>query len=182
MIRNIKYLALMPLLAVLLSCVSEEENLDVIFQEDLDKIETYIQNFPDEYMKKEEIEGTGIVLLFTEVVEEGEVAVARDTLAVDYTGMLLDGTVFDTSIEQTARDNGLYSESRTYEPYKLVLGVSGVIQGWHGALSLMKEGEKATALIPSYYGYGSQGAGSIPPNSVLVFELDLTENRPYQEP
>ena len=61
MIRNIKYLALMPLFAVLLSCVSEEENLDVIFEEDLDKIETYIQNFPDEYMKKEEIEGTGIL-------------------------------------------------------------------------------------------------------------------------
>ena len=115
-------------------------------------------------------------------MEEGELAAYADTLAVDYTGMLLDGTVFDTSIEQTARDNGLYSESRTYEPYKLVLGVSGVIQGWTAALSRMKEGEKATALIPSYYGYGSQGAGSIPPNSVLVFELDLTENRPYQEP
>ena len=178
--KSMKFWALLPLLPFLGSCISDEENLDVIYEQDLKKIETYIQNFPDEYMKKETLEGTGIVLLFTEVVEEGEVAVAGDTLAVDYTGMLLDGTVFDTSIEQTARDNNLFNESRDYEPYKVILGVSSVISGWHGALSLMKEGEKATALIPSAYGYGNQSAGSIPANSVLVFELDLTENRPYQ--
>jgi FKBP-type peptidyl-prolyl cis-trans isomerase FklB len=96
--------------------------------------------------------------------------------------MLLDNTVFDTSLEQVARDNNLFDESRNYEPFALVLGVSGVISGWEGALSRMKEGEKATALIPSIYGYGNQGQGPIPANSVLVFELDLTENRPYQQP
>jgi FKBP-type peptidyl-prolyl cis-trans isomerase FklB len=178
--RNIKYWTFLPLVFLLGSCISDEENADALFQQDLEKIETYIQNFPTEYMKRETIEGTGIELLFTEVVEDGELAVVRDTLAVDYTGMLLDGTVFDTSIEQVARDNNLFNESRTYEPYELILGVSSVITGWHGALSLMKEGEKATALIPSAYAYGNQAQGPIPANSVLVFELDLTENRPFQ--
>jgi FKBP-type peptidyl-prolyl cis-trans isomerase FklB len=178
--RNINYWTFLPLALLLGSCISDEENADALFQQDLQKIETYIQNFPTEYIKRETIEGTGIELLFTEVVEEGEVAVVRDTLSVDYTGMLLDGTVFDTSIEQVARDNDLFNESRSYEPFELILGVSSVITGWHGALSLMKEGEKATALIPSAYAYGNQAQGPIPANSVLVFELELTENRPFQ--
>lgn len=178
--RNSKYWTFIALVVLLGSCISDEENADALFQQDLQKIETYIQNFPTEYMKRETIEGTGIELLFTEVVEEGQVAVVRDTLAVDYTGMLLDGTVFDTSIEQVARDNNLFNESRTYEPFRLILGVTGVIPGWNGALSLMKEGEKAVAIIPSAYAYGSQAPGSIPANSVLVFEIDLIENRPYQ--
>jgi FKBP-type peptidyl-prolyl cis-trans isomerase FklB len=94
--------------------------------------------------------------------------------------MLLDNTVFDTSLEQVAKDNNLFNENRNYEPFEVVLGVSNVISGWHGALSIMKEGEKATALIPSTYGYGNRAQGPIPANSVLVFELDLIENRPYQ--
>jgi len=180
--KNIKYWALLPLVALLGACVSDEENGDVLFQQELDKIETYIQNFPTEYERRETIEGTGIEILFTEVVEEGELAQFRDTLFVNYTGMLLDNTVFDTSLEQVARNNNLFDESRNYEPFALVLGVSGVISGWEGALSRMKEGEKATALIPSIYGYGDRATGPIPANSVLVFELDLTENRPYQQP
>jgi len=178
--RNIKFWALLPLVAFLGSCISDDENVDVIFEQDLKKIETYVQNFPTEYKKEERVGETGIVLLFTEVVEEGELPQVGDTLAVDYTGMLLDGTVFDTSIEQTARDNAVFNENRTYEPFDVIFGVSSVISGWHGALSLMKEGEKATALIPSAYAYGSQGQGPIPANSVLVFELDLTENRPIE--
>ncbi|GEO21252.1 FKBP-type peptidyl-prolyl cis-trans isomerase [Cyclobacterium qasimii] len=178
--RNIKYWALLPLVAFLGSCISDDENVEVIFEQDVKKIETYVQNFPTEYMRSETVGETGIVLLFTQVVEEGELALPGDTLLVDYTGMLLDGTVFDTSIEQTAIDNGVYNETRTYEPYGIIQAYSSVIQGWHWALSRMKEGEKATALIPSAYGYGTQGQGPIPANSVLVFELEITENRPVQ--
>jgi FKBP-type peptidyl-prolyl cis-trans isomerase FklB len=178
--KNIKYWALLPLVALLGACVSDEENGDVLFQQELDRIETYIQNFPTEYERRETVGETGIVLLFTEALEDGELAQFRDTLLVNYTGKLLDNTVFDTSVEQVAKDNNIFNENRNYEPFEVVLGVSNVISGWHGALSTMKEGEKATALIPSTYGYGNRGQGPIPANSVLVFELDLTENRPYQ--
>ncbi|SHM37351.1 FKBP-type peptidyl-prolyl cis-trans isomerase FklB [Cyclobacterium lianum] len=171
---------LLPGLILLASCISEEENMDVIFEQDLQKIEEYIQTVDTEYMRRETVGETGIVLLFTEEVEEGELAEVRDTLAVDYTGKLLDGTVFDTSVEQVAQDNGLLNPNRNYEPYGVILGVSNVINGWHWSLSRMKEGEKAIALIPSAYAYGSQAQGPIPANSVLVFELDLVEVRPHQ--
>lgn len=173
-------LALIPVLGTISSCISDEENMDVVFEQDLQKIEEYIQTVETEYMRRETVGETGIVLLFTEEVESEELPQVRDTLVVDYTGKLLDGTVFDTSVEQVAQDNGLFNPNRTYEPFEVVLGMSSVINGWHWSLSQMKEGEKAIALIPSSYAYGSQANGPIPANSVLVFELDLLEVRPYQ--
>ncbi|MEX2513971.1 MAG: FKBP-type peptidyl-prolyl cis-trans isomerase [Cyclobacteriaceae bacterium] len=163
------------------SCISEEENLDAVLIQDLQKIEDYVETVENEYMRKETVGETGIVLLFTEVVEEGELAAVKDTLKVNYTGMLLDGTVFDTSIEQVARDNDMHNPSRNYEPYGVILGVSNVIEGWHWALSRMKEGEKVTALIPSVYAYGNNKSGPIPANSVLIFEMDLVENAPFEQ-
>lgn len=171
---------MMPAVVLMASCISEEENVDVVFEQDLQKIEEYIQTVETEYMRRETVGDTGIELLFTEVVEEGELPDGRDTLSVNYTGMLLDGTVFDTSLQQVAQDNDVFNPDRTYEPYDIILGVSNVINGWHWSLSRMKEGEKAIALIPSAYAYGSQANGPIPANSVLVFELDLVEVRPYQ--
>lgn len=173
-------MALIPVLGTISSCISDEENMDVVFEQDLQKIEEYIQTVETEYMRRETVGETGIVLLFTEEVESEELPQVRDTLVVDYTGKLLDDTVFDTSVEQVAQDNGLFNPNRTYEPFEVVLGMSSVINGWHWSLSQMKEGEKAIALIPSSYAYGSQANGPIPANSVLVFELDLLEVRPYQ--
>ncbi|WP_235941200.1 FKBP-type peptidyl-prolyl cis-trans isomerase [Cyclobacterium roseum] len=174
-------LALIPVLGTISSCISDEENLDAVFEQDLQKIEQYIQTVETEYTRRETIGQTGIELLFlTEQVESEELPEVRDTLAVNYTGMLLDGTVFDTSLEQVAQENDVFNPNRTYEPYEVVLGMSNVINGWHWSLSQMKEGEKAIALIPSSYAYGNQSSGPIPANSVLVFELDLVEVRPYQ--
>lgn len=171
---------ILVLLVAFSSCISDEENLDVQFEQDLQKIEEYIQTVDTEYSRRETIEETGIVLLFTEEVESEELPQVRDSLFVNYTGMLLDGTVFDTSIEQVAQDNDVFNPNRTYAPFQVILGISNVINGWHWSLSQMKEGEKAIALIPSAYAYGSQANGPIPANSVLVFELDLVEVRPHQ--
>jgi FKBP-type peptidyl-prolyl cis-trans isomerase FklB len=163
------------------SCISDDENWEATFNRDVKKIEEYIQTVETEYMRKETIGDTGVVLLFTEVNDAGEVPKNQDTLYVDYTGYLLDGTVFDTSNEDVAKDNGIHNTSRTYEPYRIELGVSLEITGWHIALSQMKEGEKAIALIPSGYAYGSQANGPIPANSVLAFDLDLVEVRSHQQ-
>ena len=75
-----------------------------------------------------------------------------------YKGTLMDGTVFDSSY-----DRG--------EP--IVLGVSQVIKGWQEALVLMKPGAKWMLYIPPYLGYGDRGTGSIPANSLLIFEIEL---------
>lgn len=82
-------------------------------------------------------------------------------VVVHYQGALLNGTVFDSSIERG-------------EP--LEFGVSQVIQGWQEMLKDMKKGEKRTAIIPPELGYGAQGyPGVIPPDSFLVFEIELID-------
>ena len=93
---------------------------------------------------------------------------------VNYIGRLADGTVFDTSIESEAKKSNTYNPKRPYEPFEFTLGNSEVIPGWDEGISLMKVGGKAKLVIPSKIGYGERGAGnSIPPCSVLVFEVEL---------
>lgn len=90
----------------------------------------------------------------------GPIPVATDKVKVHYTGTLIDGTVFDSSVERG-------------EP--IVFGVTGVIQGWQEALQLMPVGSKWKVYIPQELGYGPRGAGggTIPPYSALVFEMEL---------
>ena len=82
-----------------------------------------------------------------------------DKVTVHYTGKLIDGTVFDSSVE-----NG--------EPVTFPL--DGVIPGWTEGLQLMSEGSKYRLFIPSELAYGSKGAGDkILPNSTLIFDVEL---------
>jgi len=84
-----------------------------------------------------------------------------DKISVHYTGTLLDGTKFDSSL-----DRG--------QPFTFTIGLNQVIQGWEQGLLEMKVGEKRRLVIPSDLAYGEQGSGSlISPNAVLVFEVEL---------
>ena len=84
-----------------------------------------------------------------------------DQVRCHYEGTLVDGTLFDSSIQRG-------------EP--AVFGVTQVLPGWVEALQLMSEGAKWTLYIPSDLGYGARGAGEmIPPHSPLVFEVELLE-------
>jgi peptidylprolyl isomerase/FKBP-type peptidyl-prolyl cis-trans isomerase FkpA len=94
-----------------------------------------------------------------EVVGTGAEARVGDTLLVNYTGKLDDGTVFDTSVGRA--------------PYPFVLGAGAVIQGWDQGLQGMKVGGKRLLIIPAALAYGASGRGSIPPNATLVFEVEL---------
>jgi FKBP-type peptidyl-prolyl cis-trans isomerase FklB len=91
---------------------------------------------------------------------DGTKPTLNDKVKVHYTGMLIDGKVFDSSVERG-------------EP--AVFGVTQVIKGWTEALQLMPVGSKWKVFIPQYLGYGQRGAGggSIPPYSALVFEMEL---------
>ena len=88
-------------------------------------------------------------------------AVVDDSVAVLYTGQLLDGTVFDASSQHGNK------------PYSFKLGRSQVIQGWHEGIALMHQGDKATLLIPPALGYGARGSRTIPSNAVLRFDVEL---------
>ncbi|MES2593203.1 MAG: FKBP-type peptidyl-prolyl cis-trans isomerase [Bacteroidota bacterium] len=97
---------------------------------------------------------------------------------VNYTGRLLDGTVFDTSDEAVAKEAKLFDERRPYQPIEFPLGEGQVIPGWDEGISLMSVGSKAQLIIPSSIGYGEQGAGPIPPFSPLVFDVELVSFTP----
>ena len=94
----------------------------------------------------------------------GEKPSKGSTVKAHYTGYLLDGTVFDTSIERG-------------EPIEFVLGVGQVIPGWDEGIALMSKGEKAVLYIPYYLAYGDRDLGVIPPFSNLVFEVELIDFR-----
>jgi peptidyl-prolyl cis-trans isomerase A (cyclophilin A) len=86
-----------------------------------------------------------------------------DIVSVHYTGMLLDGKKFDSSV-----DRG--------QPIQIPIGVGQVIKGWDEGILLLKEGGKGKLVIPPYLGYGKQGAGGvIPPNAWLVFDVELVK-------
>ena len=90
---------------------------------------------------------------------EGEHPKATDKVTVHYTGTLVDGTVFDSSVQR--------GEPATF-------GVNQVIPGWVEALQLMVPGDKWRLYIPSELAYGEHGAGqAIGPNAALVFEVQL---------
>jgi FKBP-type peptidyl-prolyl cis-trans isomerase FkpA len=86
-----------------------------------------------------------------------------DSVYVHYTGMLLDGTKFDSSL-----DRG--------EPLAFPIGQGWVIPGWDEGIALLNKGAKGTLYIPSSLAYGERGAGQlIRPNSILVFEVELVD-------
>lgn len=82
------------------------------------------------------------------------------TVKVHYHGTLIDGKVFDSSVERN-------------EPIEF--SVTGVIPGWTEALQLMSVGDKWKLTLPSAIAYGPRGKGDIPPNAVLIFEVELLE-------
>ena len=93
----------------------------------------------------------------------GDAPKATDTVKVHYEGRLISGDIFDSSIARG-------------EPVSFPL--NGVIPGWSEGVQLMKVGSKFEFTIPSALAYGPSGTGPIPPNSVLVFDVELLEINP----
>jgi len=97
-----------------------------------------------------------------EVVGTGAEAKAGDTVEMNYVGTLPNGTVFDASAK--------HGQSFTFK-----LGAGQVIAGWDQGIVGMKEGGKRKLIIPPSMGYGDRDLGAIPPNSTLIFEVELVK-------
>ncbi len=105
---------------------------------------------PDNLKIEDTLEGTG------SAVKTG------DTVSIHYAGTLEDGTPFDSSY-----DRG--------QPFETPIGAGQVIKGWDLGVVGMKVGGKRRLTIPPELGYGEQGSGTIPPNSTLIFDVELME-------
>ena len=94
------------------------------------------------------------------VVGTGQEVKSGDTVTVNYLGTLTNGTKFDSSYDRN-------------QPFTTQIGVGQVIKGWDEGIVGMKVGGKRKLTVPPSLGYGSQNLGSIPPNSTLIFEVEL---------
>ncbi|MDN6180019.1 MAG: FKBP-type peptidyl-prolyl cis-trans isomerase [Halomonas subglaciescola] len=119
------------------------------------------EEFLQENAERDAVTTTDSGLQYEELESgDGQTPGAEDTVKVDYEGKLLDGTVFDSSIERG-------------EPVSFQ--VDQVIEGWQEALELMSVGDKWTLYIPADLAYGERGQGPIGPNEVLTFTVELLD-------
>lgn len=138
------------------------ERADAVRREQQKGLAEAGQKFLEENAKNDDITVTESGLQF-KVLEKGEgtIPARQDQVRVHYTGRLVDGTVFDSSVER-----GQPAE----------FPVNGVIPGWIEALTMMPVGSKWQLYIPHNLAYGERGAGAaIPPYSALVFDVELLE-------
>lgn len=115
---------------------------------------------------------SGVVI----IVQEdgvGSRPTSNTVVYTNYTGYLLDETIFDTSIESVARDADIFIENFVYKPFQFTYNSGGVIQGWDIGFGRLRPGSKAVFVIPSPYGYQNRPQNRIPENSVLIFEIDF---------
>lgn len=142
---------ILPLIIVT-SCnksLSDEEQFD----KDIDLIKEYIADNNLDAMS------TDSGLHYTiDKLGTGNFPNANNKVTVRYKGYFLDGGVFDQSDE-----------------FGISFNLQNVIQGWTEGIQLYKEGGEGLLLVPSKLGYGKQGKGSVPPNTVMIFEVKLLE-------
>ncbi len=119
-----------------------------------------IQEFVSKSMKGAIKAGEGDIYYTVSAPGTGDFIKNGDEVKVKYIGKFIDGKIFDQSGDGSI-------------PVKV--GAGGVIPGWEMALRTMKKGSKGTYIIPSSVAYGEQGSGPIPPNSPLVFEMEVVD-------
>jgi len=132
-------------------------NKDKVIAQDLETIKTYL--------KDNGLSATQSPYgLFYKIDEAGTGPMAHpgDKVSVHYTGKLLNGTIFDSSVPRG-------------EPIEFTLGSGMVIEGWEKGLMFFNKGSKGSIYLPSPLAYGNKAAGSIPANSILIFDIEMVD-------
>ncbi len=142
--------------------------------EQLEEDGTTIDLYLKENKIEAEIDPSGLRYVVIEE-GEGEFPQPNQKVSVNYTGKLMSGQVFDTSVEAVAREAGVFNEDRPYQPYQFALGTGSVIRGWDIGIGLLKRGGKGVLYIPSTLAYGERATGIIPANAILIFDVELVD-------
>ncbi|MBR1769441.1 MAG: FKBP-type peptidyl-prolyl cis-trans isomerase [Bacteroidales bacterium] len=138
-------------------------------KEENEKIEAYLS---ENNWDKSSVEG-----IYCKPVKQGSGPKAKqgDVVKVNYTGQLLDAKIFDTSVEDVAKENNLYDSRRKYEPLEFQIGAGQMIQGFEIAARQMNKGSVMMVLLPSALAYGDRDMGIISPYSPLVFTMEMVD-------
>lgn len=119
---------------------------------------------PDEFSVYEEYSESESPLYIDTVIGTGKEAKKGDNVAMLYKGYLTNGQIFDES---------RLNDENQIEAFGFTLGSGQVIQGWDTTITGMKVGGSRRLIIPAQFGYGPSAQGSIPPNSMLIFDVEL---------
>lgn len=148
-----------------------------VFAENMQQLQAAERDTLAAYVEKNNIKATpseeGLYIVVNKKGKGNNVEIGRE-VAINYTGRLLNGKVFDSSIESVAKNNGIYDPQRQYAPLSYTVGRMSLIPGWEKGVINQPAGSKLTLIIPSWLGYGQRGAGNeIPPNSPLIFDIEI---------
>lgn len=149
----------------------------------IDSIKRYINNKYEGGVESFKNDTTGFYYKQLKAPVSDKAFPSDTTIYINYTGRLLNGLIFDTTDERTAKDHGIYNSSRTYGPTEvnwaesyseITLGSSSVIEGFARTLWSMKAMEKGVGIFYSPLGYSYSGSGeSIPGYAPLIFEIEI---------
>ena len=162
---------------------------DIVTREELEQERTNFANSMEErkaseaddiakYVKDNNITAKptadGLYITIKKKGNGAKVATGKE-VSVNYTGRLLDGTIFDSSVESDARQGNVYNPQRPYEPMAYVVGRDRLIEGWEKAVMGQPQGTVLQVVIPSALAYGPKGTpdGRILPYSPLVFDIEI---------
>lgn len=156
----------------------------------INRVKSYVSlNYPGtesvSYVDGAEADDSFFFISDVSAFKEEDKLANESSVQINYTGKLLDGTVFDTTIRKVAVDARIDSDDKTYEAQSVTISStysdvtmgdsSSLINGFKGALSLMHwKGQKAVAVFSSAHGYGSTGSGNVVPSyEPLIFEIEI---------
>lgn len=154
----------------------EMEQEQANFRENIQQIQAAEKETLAKYVEDNKIKAApdeeGLYIVVNKKGNGQKVEIGRN-VAINYTGRLLDGTIFDTSLEPVAKSNNIYDPRRKYEPLSYRVGEQSLIRGWEKGIINQPAGSKLTLIIPSALGYGPQDLGTIPANSPLIFDIEI---------
>ena len=132
-----------------------------VYKKDNNYTSNTLADNQEENTNMQQIEGVKVTILQE---GNGEIAKAGDTVAMNYTGKLTDGTTFDSNVDP---------KFQHVEPFVFTIGAGMVIKGWDLGIAGMKIGEKRNLVIEPDFAYGAYGRPEIPPNATLSFDVEL---------